>query len=333
MLSRILLCAVLASCSLSALADTVWLKNGDRLTGTIKLYDGGKLLLSTDYGGVITLKWDKIATLETDQNLLVKYDEEKGEHSKGLKAAEQGKVTLVNGSPRTVDMASIEQMMPPKPILEDWVWTGNVDFSLDHKQAENDVEDYDIDFKTNARHGRWRHNLQGEYNREKKNDQVSTNNYSAEYALDRFLDEHWFWQGQAQFKRDWVEDLEKKRTVGTGPGYQFWDNELGAFSLATLINRNDYEFVDDEKDHFYSSSVKWDYNRYLLAKQFELFTNGEISKPLESNVEYELESEAGVRYKLTSWASLSLKAEWDKLSGHDGDVNERRYTLGLGVGW
>ena len=44
MFSRNLLCVALASCSLSAFADTVWLKNGDRLTGTIKLYDGGKLL-------------------------------------------------------------------------------------------------------------------------------------------------------------------------------------------------------------------------------------------------------------------------------------------------
>ncbi|WP_134596189.1 DUF481 domain-containing protein, partial [Pseudomonas aeruginosa] len=118
-----------------------------------------------------------------------------------------------------------------------------------------------------------------------------------------------------------------------GPGYQFWDNELGAFSIATLVNRNDYEFADGEKEHFYSSSFKWDYNRYLLAKQFELFTNGEVSKPLQSGLDYELQTEAGIRYKLTSWASLSMKAEWDKFSGNDGNVNQRRYTFGLGVGW
>ncbi|MCY1276982.1 hypothetical protein D9M71_222130 [compost metagenome] len=333
MLLRNLLCFVLALSSLSAFADTVWLKNGDRLTGKIKLYDGGKLLLQTDYAGDIPLKWDKIATLESDQNLLVKTDDATGEHSKGLKPAEPGRVKLVNGADETVELAAIQQMMPPKPILEDWVWNGNVDFSLDHKQAENDVEDYDVDFKTNARHGRWRHNLAGEYNREKKDDVVSTDNYSAEYALDRFLDEHWFWQGRGEFKRDMIEDLEKKRTVGTGPGYQFWDNELGAFSIATLVNRNDYDFRNGEKEHFYSGSVKWDYNRYLLAKQFELFTNGEVGKPLDSAVDYAFESEAGIRYKLTSWASLSLKAEWDKLSSNDGDVNERRYTFGLGVGW
>ncbi|MGV8248581.1 DUF481 domain-containing protein, partial [Pseudomonas aeruginosa] len=109
--------------------------------------------------------------------------------------------------------------------------------------------------------------------------------------------------------------------------------ELGAFSIATLVNRNDYEFADGEKEHFYSSSFKWDYNRYLLAKQFELFTNGEVSKPLQSGLDYELQTEAGIRYKLTSWASLSMKAEWDKFSGNDGNVNQRRYTFGLGVGW
>ncbi|WP_162984172.1 DUF481 domain-containing protein, partial [Pseudomonas aeruginosa] len=239
----------------------------------------------------------------------------------------------VNGEPKTVELASIQQMMPPKPILQDWVWNGNVDFSLDRKQAENDVSDYDIDFKTNARHGLWRHNVQGEYNREKKNGLVSTDNYSGQYALDRFIDDHWFWQGQVAYKRDMIEDLAKKRTVGTGPGYQFWDNELGAFSIATLVNRNDYEFADGEKEHFYSSSFKWDYNRYLLAKQFELFTNGEVSKPLQSGLDYELQTEAGIRYKLTSWASLSMKAEWDKFSGNDGNVNQRRYTFGLGVGW
>ena len=58
------------------------MKNGDRLTGKITLFDGGKLPLKTDYGGDITLKWDKISTFESEQNLLVKQDAETGEHSR-----------------------------------------------------------------------------------------------------------------------------------------------------------------------------------------------------------------------------------------------------------
>ena len=66
MRSRPLLCLALCVAASSTLADTVWLKNGDRLTGKIKFYDGGKLLVETDYGGAIALDWKKIATLESD---------------------------------------------------------------------------------------------------------------------------------------------------------------------------------------------------------------------------------------------------------------------------
>uniref|UniRef100_A0A1I8APN1 Omptin family outer membrane protease OmpT n=1 Tax=Steinernema glaseri TaxID=37863 RepID=A0A1I8APN1_9BILA len=95
-------------------------------------------------------------------------------------------------------------------------------------------------------------------------------------------------------------------------GYQFWDDELGAFSLGSLLNRTDYEYSDGGKDNFYSLGVKWDYNRYLIGKSVELFTNGEV----------------------TEWASLNLKAEKDIISGtSDSDLDKTRYTVGFGVAW
>lgn len=43
--------------------------------------------------------------------------------------------------------------------------------------------------------------------------------------------------------------------------------------------------------------------------------------------------EVGLRYKVTDWASLNMKAEKDIVSGAEGDLDETRYTLGFGVGW
>ena len=58
-----LLCLPLLWCvALPALADTVWLKNGDRLSGQIQLFDGGKLLLKTAYAGSVTLDWKQVAS-------------------------------------------------------------------------------------------------------------------------------------------------------------------------------------------------------------------------------------------------------------------------------
>lgn len=334
MFTRTLLLLGLSVATTPLLADTVWMKNGDRLTGTIRVFDGGKLMLETAYGGSIPLDWKQVATLESDRELLVKENDVTGERAKSLQAAEPGKVTLANGAaPKTVELASIKQIMKPKPIVEDFLWKGNVDVAMDYKRAERDTDDYDIDLKTQARHGKWRHNAEVDYNRELKDDVVSTDNWGTEYALDRFLDEKWFWQGRLEYKRDKIEDLARQRTVGTGPGYQFWDDELGAFSLAGLLNRSDYEFADGEKENFYAVSMKWDYNRYLVGKTVELFSNGEIGKPLEGAADYALDAEVGLRYKVTDWASLNMKASKDQVSGSDGDKDETRYTLGFGVGW
>lgn len=334
MFSKTLLCLALSVAATSALADTVWLKNGDRLTGKIKFYDGGKLLLQTEYGGAIALDWSKIATLESDQELLIKENAVAGERAKSLHPAEPGRVVLANGGePKTIELASIKQILKPKPLVEDLVIKGNLDASLDYKRAERDTDDYDIDLKTQARHGLWRHNAQADYNREFQDDVVTTDNWGAEYALDRFLTEKWFWQGRFEYKRDMVEELERQRTVGTGPGYQFWDNELGAFSVVSLLNRTDYEYSNGESDNFYAASLKWDYNRYLVGKTFELFSTGELGKPLENVADYALDAEVGLRYKVTDWASLNMKAQKDIISGADNDLDETRYSIGFGVGW
>lgn len=334
MFSRTLLCVTLSTASLPLLADTVWLKNGDRLTGKISVLDGGKLLVETDYGGSIPVAWKKVATLESNRKLLVTQDDMHGELAQALKAAEDGKVTLVNGAaPRTVALASISQIIHPKPLIEDFTWKGNIDVAMDYKRAETDTDDYDVSIDTKSRHGLWRHNATANYNREFRNELVTTDNWDAEYALDRFLDEHWFWQGRLSYKRDQIEDVRRQRTFGTGPGYQFWDNELGAFSVASLLNRSDYEFADGSQENFYLLALKWDYNRYLVGKTFEVFSTGELGKPLENVADYALDAEIGLRYKVTDWASLNMKAEKDLVSGAENDLDETHYSIGFGVGW
>lgn len=335
MLTRTLLFLAASVATTPLLADTVWLKNGDKITGTIKLFDGGKLVIDTAYGGSIPVDWKQVKTLESDQKLMVKQDQYQGEIAKSLQASDDGKVTLTNGdAPKTVELASIQQILKPKPVITDLVWKGNIDVAMDFQKAENDTDDYNVAFKTSARHGQWRHNAKGDYNRETQDDLVSTDNWSAEYSIDRFLTEKFFWDGRISYKRDKVEDLSRQRVVGTGPGYQFWDDELGAFKLGALLNRTDYEFSNGSKENFYSVAGTWDYNRFLIGKKVEFFTNGELGRPLSNVAEYALDAEVGLRYKVTDWASLNLKAEKNVISGSsDGDLDKTRYTAGFGVTW
>ncbi|EHK69678.1 hypothetical protein PPL19_17915 [Pseudomonas psychrotolerans L19] len=332
---RLLSSLALLSLASFAHADTVWLKNGDRLTGTIKLLDSKKLLLQTEYGGNIPLSWDKIKTLQRDKPVIVqrgKYEPDFPVES--LKPADDGQVVVSTADgQQTVPLASITQIVPPRPFLRDFAWKGNIDAGLDYISSSQDSEKYDIDFKTQARHGMWRHNANGSYDRYKTDDVVSTSKYGLQYALDRFFDEKFFWQGGAEYKRDWIQDLAKQRTLGTGPGYQFWDNELGAFSLTGLLNHNRYEYSDGGSDQFLSASVKWDYNRYLYGQTIQFFTTGELGRPLDNTANLTFDGDVGLRYKVTNWASLNLKASKELTSGAEGNVNQTEYTAGVGVSW
>ncbi|HHX35073.1 MAG TPA: DUF481 domain-containing protein [Gammaproteobacteria bacterium] len=320
--------------SLSVHADTVWLKNGDRLTGRILVLDTGKLLLETDYAGTITLNIKKVATLESKQNLLVKLDKFTSESSQALRPAADGNVRLQNGGPeQTIALTDIQQLMVPRPIIEDLRWKGNISFSADYKRKENSSDDYALDVSSELRHGLWRHAVETEYDNETKNNAKKTERFEASYALDRFITERWFWKNKAKYINDHVEDLRRQHVYGTGPGFQFWDNELGALALSGLFNHNKFEFDSGNKQSFNSSTLSWNYNRYLGGKAFELYTKGEFGAPFISDIEYVLDSEAGARYKLNSWAAISLKAEWAKVSSKYGDLNDRRYLIGVGVGW
>ena len=321
----------------SAWADTVWMKNGDRLTGKVILLDGGRLVFNTEYGGDVTIKWADVKTLESDRPMVVKKVDSHTDTATtySIAPAGEGEVTLASGTQaEVIPLKNVAQLLAPKPIIRDFNWTGHVGVALDFKRANNKTEDYNLDFDSKARHGMWRHNIYGSYEQQYSNKKKVTDQWNAEYALDRFLTEQWFWQGRLELKHDQIQDVRRQRIVGTGPGYQFWDNELGAFSLAGLINNTSYRLADGQTRRFGSATGKWSYNRFLLGKNIELFSNGELGKPFSSIADYTLDAELGLRYRLTDWASLNIKAQRDVVKGNrDADQHETRYTMGVGASW
>lgn len=60
-------------CSLSAKADEILLKNGDRITGTIINKSGNTLEIKTEYSDKITIKWDSIESFSTTQPVLLTF--------------------------------------------------------------------------------------------------------------------------------------------------------------------------------------------------------------------------------------------------------------------
>ena len=332
MLLRTLLCSLIVALAVPVWADTVWLDNGDRLSGEIVLLDGGKLVLKTKYAGQVLIAWKDIETLRSDKPLLIRRQGLDSEFSNQLEAAGSGLVRVVGENTQTVPLASISRLVPPRPVLQDRFWEGNLDAKLDMERDEDETDEWKVKGNTRMEHGRWRHVLNGELERETKNGNKVDDNWQLEYDLDRFITDHWFWRSGVEQQEDEFEDINRQRIIGTGPGYRFWDNELGRFDLVSQVNRVRFETQTADLE-FDSYSLEWDYKRLLWGTRVEFYSTAELQLPAIDDVDYAFDSEMGLRYRLNDWARLSLLYELDQVRALGQVSSERRYLLGLGVGW
>ena len=98
---------------LFAKTDVVTITNGDRLTGELKSLERGKLRFKTAATDTISIEWDDVASLKSDQNILV--ETEMGERYLGhLGAAADERLIVVetDSGPIELEMIHIVIMEP-----------------------------------------------------------------------------------------------------------------------------------------------------------------------------------------------------------------------------
>jgi len=134
----LVLCLLAAA---AANADTVVLKNGDHLTGSVVKSDGKNLTLKTDYAGEINIQWPMVKELVTEKSVYVVTPDKKT--VSGPVTTQGGDLVVATTSAGAVhvpmssvgvvrsesEQAAWEHEQHPG-LLEDWKIGANVGFAL-----------------------------------------------------------------------------------------------------------------------------------------------------------------------------------------------------------
>jgi hypothetical protein len=337
--SRRFLVVVLALVACGAHAGTVWMDNGDRITGTISSLDNGVLVVNTSYGGDMRLQVKNVKTLQSDDNLVIRDKSKIREYLAKLQPADQQGNVQVVGVERTEDgdanfhdvvpLASLTSVAKPVPVIGPAAVKGRLDLSLAQVNGSTTSKNYAGTGTLNVTRGLWRDGLSASFQHSTADGAIGVDNYGFDNTLDRFITDQFFWEGRVRYRRDFVEDVTRQTAYGTGPGYQFWDDELGSFSLAALLGRVDYAYSDDSETNNWATSLRWNYTRNLDGKLLTAYTSGEVSKLIGAGLS--LNGEVGLRYNLNNTLSVYLKYARNQVTGTRQSVNESIYGTGLGI--
>jgi len=319
-----------------AVADEIWLKNGDRLTGKIVRLEANSLIFNTGYAGEITVKWQEIKNLKTDTPVKLMFGGETAIEGV-ITPGENGSVTVTSSEikePLSVELARLT-VINPKPPEPPVKTNFRINFGASFTDGNTQTESIYGDTELVARTVKNRFALGALYKRSKDGDVTTADSLLGYMKYDYFLTPKWYLYSALAGEKDEFKDLNLRSTAGLGLGYQFFETETGKLSLdagASYVN-NDYI---QAKDGGYAAG-RWGviFEYFLLKKALQFFHNHTGLQSFESSDDLLIYTQTGFRiplYKNLN-STIQYNYDYDKSPAPGREKEDSAFIFTLGYQW
>ncbi|MFN2328729.1 MAG: YdiY family protein [Chromatocurvus sp.] len=333
--AAVLLCAAVTGTD-SANAATVVMSNGERFSGDIISMIDGKLLLKNEYAGEITLPWSAVTELISDEPLRLQLPDESVVTSTTTSAA-PGSLELAEKSAREdqvlplVDIAAIN-----RPLVNpyEYEWRGKSNVGLNATTGNSDTTRFHVDTEGTLENDVDRYIAGVDFNRGSDNDVTSVDNWTAYGSYDHFFSDRLFWNNSLSFKRNTLQELDLRSAIGTGVGYQFFDDSTLRLSTTAGLSYVREQFDVQSSEEFVALQLGADYeHRWFDWLQF--FHSLQTLTSLESVDDFVLRTRTGLRYPIGDnfVASLQVNVDYDNTPSEGAEKEDIIYVFTLGYGW
>jgi putative salt-induced outer membrane protein YdiY len=320
-------------------ADEILFKNGDRLTGTVKSADGGKIKFKSDLAGDITVDMKDVQTFTTTAPVQIKLQDNSRVNTAVSTKEEIPKPTtqptgqvVLNG--KEVPTTDIKKIIPPSK------WTGSIVANGDIQRGNTHSTDFGLAVDASLRRDDENHDdrfgLSGAYNfgNETTNgvQSTSTDNWFAQAKYDKFLSEKLYAYGIFRADHDRLAQLNYRLSPGAGIGYQWI--ESAAFNFSTEVGGNwiieDYD--TSGQDQKFAIRLAYHIDKKLSDK-VSVFHNLEWLPAIDDPSDYILNVDAGIKAMMTTNWFSQLKVTWQRDSTPaPGSLKDDTRFL-IGIGW
>lgn len=288
----------------TALADEIRLKNGDRISGEIEAVQREHLVLRSDYAGKLSIALDKVDSVSIVDS--------------GGNVHEIGPLELAS-----LNVATYRQATGVD-------YRGHVFGSATDERGNTTSERLFLRGDLVARASKYRYELSGRVERRTEPPAGTNTAWLADGNYDRFLDARHFLYARGSLEHDLPKDLDLRRTLGAGYGWQVLELRIASLSVRGGLDHvsEDRHASDDQSYPALGWGVK---ARYAPHPKLELFHEQEGFWNLDDTENVVLRTQSGLRVPVVDRlkASVQLKLDWERRPSPGRHATDRTLLLGL----
>lgn len=249
---------ILAATALSA--DTVVMKNGDKLTGNVLNTTDKGVLFKSEFAGEVTIGWENISDVSTTNPVIVVLKD--GKTVTGTVKTVEGQIVSTPQTGEPVNIAKdtvaglrsqeaqtkfeeLEQRRLHPGFLD--LYTGFYDFGAALARGNAQTNSFSSAAKLNRitekdNFGLYFTQIYTSNSTPGVGSGVTAQAMRGGWNYARNISQKWFLQGFNDYEYDRFQDLDLRVVVGGGLGYYFFKNDTGFLSLSggTAWNREQF---------------------------------------------------------------------------------------------
>lgn len=314
-------------------ADTVVVKNGDRLTGKVKKMESGVLIIKTAYDPEIKIPWPQIQSLVTDTPIIIKLENGLRLVGRTVKSNNDNNLRIIDSGIGEVDfqLALVKEIRShPKPPIEAH---GYFNLSARTTRGNNKTDSYHGDGEVTVRKNKHRYVLGFAVNYGKNEEGIIQQDSLGYLRHDFFITNKLFFNNNVTALHDRFRDLDLRTTLGLGFGYQILDAEDHKLSVESGINyiKEDFQSSDDKN----RAAARWalNYEQDFFDGGLTVFHYDEVLLglgALKKEILVTLRNGLRIPLFLNFIGTLQINVDFNNDPAPDTQKTDLGYLLGVG---
>lgn len=313
-----------------ALADTVYMVNGDRITGEVDRVWDNELYIEPTYADEFTVSLDAVVRIESEEEFEIELRDHSVVTGFFVSDPDSGMALLTDDGPVPLPPMAIEELTEASEEYFDW--EARSDLSSTANRGNADTFAFLWQAQAQMKIGDHRDRAAFSLDRQDQDGLTTKEQYTFDYVHSWFFADEWFAIGGIGYERDPIRELAYRYTPGAGVGYQFFDDAYRSFevSLAAVGVR---ERLGDRETE--SLSPRWNlrYRRDILDGDLEFFHDHTLSVYVTGRDNELVLTSTGIRWDV--WGDIYLNAQfdwnWESNPAAGRENEDVSYIIGVGL--